>query len=87
MSRNSAVDVKIRTLIKAFLVFDKGKKFSAKQICEWINCGRFGLNNKAVYPKTISYFINSAKYNTSNILNEVRVEKGYGNLNYYWVEA
>ena len=86
MVKSSMVDTKVRTLIKAFLVFNKGKKFSAKQICEWINSYRFGLNGKAVYPKTISYHISQGKYNPSNILNEVNVEKKH-NLNYYWVEA
>lgn len=76
--------VRIRVLIKAYLVFNKGKRCTAKMISEWINSHRFGLNGKAVYPKTISYHISQGKYNPSNILNEVNVEKKH-NLNYYWV--
>ena len=80
------VDTKVRTLIKAFLVCNKGKKFTAKQIAEFINNGRFALNQSSVEPKTVSYHINCAKYNVKSMLYDVMVEKQY-NLNYYWVEA
>ena len=80
------VDTKVRTLIKAFLVCNRGKRFTAKEICEFINGGGFALNQSSVEPKTVSYHINCAKYNVKSMLYDVMVEKRY-NLNYYWVEA
>ena len=80
------VDTKVRTLIKAFLVLNKGKKFTAKEISEFINNGGFALNQSHVHPKMVAYHVNSAKYNVGSMLHDVVVEKR-GNLNYYWVEA
>ena len=78
------IDTKVRTLIKAFLVMNKGKKYTAKQISEFINTGGFALNQSCVHPKTISYHVNAAKYNVKSQLYDVNVEK-VNNLNYYWV--
>ena len=80
------VDTKVRTLIKAFLVLNRGRKYTAKQICEFINNGGFALNQSHVHPKTVAYHVNSAKYNVGSMLYDVRCEKVH-NLNYYWVEA
>ena len=80
------IDTKVRTLIKAYLVFNKGKKCTAKEIAEWINTGGFALNQYSCHPKTIAYHVNRAKYNVKSQLYGVRVEK-VRNLNHYWVEA
>ena len=80
------VNLKVRTLIKAFLVMNKGKRFTAKQISEWINSEWFGLNRALVNARTVSRLISSGMYCNSNILSEINYEKD-GNLGYYWVEA
>lgn len=80
------VDTKVRTLIKAFLVCNKGKRFTAKEICEFINGGGFALNQSHVHPKTVAYHVNSARYNVGSMLYDVCCEKVH-NLNYYWVEV
>ena len=80
------IDTKIRTLIKAYLVFNKGKKCTAKEIAEWINNGGFALNQYSCHPKVIGYHVNAAKYNVNSQLYGVKVEK-VRNLNHYWVEA
>ena len=80
------VNLKIRTLIKAYLVFNKGKKCTAKEISEWINSGWFGLNRTLVNANKISRLINSNRFTSSNMMSEINYEKS-GNLGYYWVEA
>ena len=78
------VDTKVRTLIKAFLVLNRGRKYTAKQICEFINNGGFALNQYSVVPKTVSYHINAARYTPGSMLYDVQVEK-VGGYNHYWV--
>ena len=63
---------------------NKGKKYTAKQICDFVNCGRFSLNQSSVEPRTISHLVNSAKYSAGSMLYDVKVEKRHG-YNYYWV--
>lgn len=77
-------DTKVRTLIKAYLIFNRGKKCTAKQISEWINSERFSMNNVIVNPRLISYLISSGRYNPSHMLYDVECENRH-NLNYYWV--
>lgn len=84
MARDT-VHLKVRTLIKAYLVMNKGKRFTAKQISEWINSEWFGLNRALVNARTVSRLISSGMYCNSNILSEINYEKD-GNLGYYWVE-
>ena len=79
-------NLKVRTLIKAYLVFNKGKHCTAKQISEWINSGWFYLNKAQVNPNVVSHLIRSGSYDSSNMLSDVLVEKRE-NRNYYWVEA
>lgn len=78
--------VKVRTLIKAYLVFNKGKHCTAKQISEWINSEWFGLNRSLVNPRVVARMISNDRYQRSNILSEVNVEKVNG-LSMYWVEV
>ena len=80
------VKLKVRTLIKAYLVMNKGKRFTAKQISEWINSEWFGLNRALVNARTVSRLISSGMYCNSDMLSEINYEK-VGNLGYYWVEA
>jgi len=79
-------NLKVRTLIKAYLVFNKGKPCTAKQISEWINSGRFCLNKSQVHPNLVSKLITNDRYSSSNMLSDVMMEK-HDNRNYYWVEA
>ena len=79
------VHLKVRTLIKAYLIFNKGKKCTAKEISEWINGHWFGLNRSLVNPRVVGHMINREKYQSANILSEVQSES-VNNLSYYWVE-
>ena len=78
------LDTKIRTLIKAFLVLNKGKKYTARQISDFINCGEFHLNQSSVTPHQVTYYINMGKYVPKHILYGVHVEKIQGR-NHYWL--
>ena len=79
------IDTKIRTLIKAYLTFNKGKKCTAKEIAEFVNNGDFGLNQYSLHPTRVSNMINSAKYYKSHILSEINIEKINGR-NHFWVD-
>ena len=80
-------DTKVRTLIRAYLVFNRGKKCSSMEISEWINNGGFGLKQYSVTPKTVSYHVNLGKRSTlSHILHDVNVEKVNG-LNHFWIDV
>ena len=80
------VHMKIRVLIKAYLVFNKGKKCTSKEISEWINSGWFGLNRSLVNANVIGRLINANRFTSSNMMSEIKTEK-VGNHRYYWVEA
>ena len=80
------VHMKIRVLIKAYLVFNKCKKCTSKEISEWINSGWFGLNRSLVNANVIGRLINANRFSSSNMLSEIKSEK-VGNYRYYWVEA
>jgi len=85
MVRNE-VDTKIRTLIKAYLVFNRGKKCTAAEIAEFINNNGFSLNKYSLHPTRVSHMINSAKWNQSSMLYGINIEKLNGR-NHYWVEV
>lgn len=78
--------VKIRTLIKAYLVMNKGKKCTANQISEWINSEWFGMNKTLVNPRIVASMISKERWQKANILSELKLENVNG-LNYYWVET
>ena len=86
MASEKIRDTKLRTLIKAFLVFNKGKKQTAKQISNWINSGNFCLNGSLCNPRLVAYLIKNGKYNPGHIFYDVKSEEKNG-LKYYWVTA
>lgn len=85
MAKRNMTDTKIRTLIKAYLVFHRGRKCSGDEISEWINNNGFGLNQRSVEPKTISHHIRSGMYEMGHILYGVNIEK-INYRNHYWIE-
>ena len=77
-------DTKIRTLIKAYLVFNKGRKCTAKDISAFINENGFGLNRTLVNARVIGHMLRKGRCQRNNILSEVECET-INNLKYYWV--
>ena len=78
------VNAKVIALIKAYLLFNKGKACTADEIAEWINTGGFGLNQYSLHPKTVSYHVNGARYNNHSTLYDVKVEK-IGGVNHFYL--
>ena len=78
-------DAKLRTLIKAFLVFNRGKRFTAKQISDWINGEWFGFNRSLINARVVGQMLARERHQSSNILSEVQMET-INNLKEYWVE-
>ncbi len=86
MTSEKIRDTKLRTLIKAFLVFHKGKKFTAKEISSWINSANFCLNRSLCNARLVGYLLSKGRYNPNHIFYDVCREK-QGNIQYYWVEV
>lgn len=78
-------DTKLRTLIKAYLVCNKGKKYTAKEISEWINNNNFCLNRALCNGMVIGRLISNGMYQPNHILYDVECEVGKGNRKLYWV--
>ena len=78
------IDTKIRTLIKAYLVLNKGKKCTASEIAEFVNTNDFSLNQYNLHPTRVSHMINSARLRKSNMLHDIQVEK-IGGVNHFYL--
>ena len=86
MTSEKIRDTKLRTLIKAFLVFHKGKKFTAKEISSWINSANFCLNRSLCNARIVGHLLSKGRYNPNHIFYDVCSET-VNNLKYYWVEV
>ena len=75
--------VKMKYVIKTFLSCNRGKRFSAKEICEFIVGNGLNSRNSELNRSAIAHLIKSDVY----ILSDVRMERvnGSGRL-LYWVE-
>ena len=62
----------VRKLIKAYLVFNRGREVTSKEIANWINNpdNNFGLKTN-IPSNTISRMINHSRHNNGSILYEV----------------
>ena len=84
MAKKDMVNTKARTLIKAYLVFHRGKKCSTEEIANFINNGEFKMAEHYVDKKKVSHLINAGRFVTSNMMYGIQREKING-LNHYWV--
>lgn len=59
----------VRKLVKAYMVFHRGREVTGREIANWINDpdNNFGMKT-TVHPKTVSRIINHSRYNTGSIL-------------------
>lgn len=69
---SEATETKCKVIIKAFLLANKGKKFTSKEIADFINHNDFGLKKYSVSQVTISKWIISAK---GNLLEEIKMDR------------
>lgn len=62
----------VRKLVKAYMVFHRGREVTGREIANWINNpdNNFGLKT-TVYPKTIARMINHSRHNSGSILYDV----------------
>jgi len=70
---SEATENKAKVIIKTFLLANKGKKYTSKEIAEFINNNNFGLGKYGVSNVTITKWITNAKPNT--ILHEVNSDR------------
>ena len=77
--------VRAKYVILTFLCCNRGRKFTAKQICEFMVNNHLNSRNSEVHQNAISRMIQSDK-NTKSVLQDVQVEKRSGR-NYYYLEA
>lgn len=68
----------VRKLVKAYLVFNRGREVTASEMANWINSpdNNFGLKTQ-VHPRSISRMFNHSQYNNGSILYDVEIIKGH----------
>ena len=76
--------IKTKYIIKTFLCCNKGKKFTARQITDFIVGNKLNSNTSEVHYNAISRLIRGDQYPNS-VLSDVKVEKIKGR-NYYYME-
>lgn len=69
-----------RKLVKAYMVFNRGKEVTANEMAQWINDpnNNFGLKTR-VDSKSISRMINASRWNNSSILYGIEIKENHPN--------
>lgn len=76
---------KANILIKAFLIANKGKKYTAKEISNWINENPFNLSKSFISAQYVGQEIAKYKSQNAHMLYGITVEKRKtGSDLYYW---
>lgn len=75
---------KAKYVIKTFLCCNKGRKFTAREICNFIVENKLNRSNTSIHYNAIARLIKEDKY-PNHILSNVKVEKNKGR-NYYYIE-
>ena len=76
---------RIRTIIKVFLLCNKGEKYSSKELCDFINGNRLGLHGHDVNPKEVTHYIRTDWHRKDTILHDVLGEKQADNRYLFWL--
>lgn len=77
--------IKLRTVIKAFLCANKGKKYSANEIAEFVNTNYFGMTKQSFSSISIGRFMNDYKHYP--VFREIQRERPHNKTTWrYWVE-
>lgn len=77
--------LRVKYVILTFLCCNRGERFTAKEICEFIVRNKLNSRNSEVHHNAISRLVESDKHSKS-VLQDVQVEKR-GGRNYYWMES
>ena len=77
--------LRAKYVILTFLCCNRGKKYTAKQICDFIVRNNLNSRNSEVHHNAISRLVEGDKRSKS-VLQDVQVEKRSGR-NYYYMEA
>ena len=72
---SEATETKCKLIIKTFLLANKGKKFTSKEIADFINNNNFGLGKYSLNNYTVTKWIKSANH---NLLEEVKMDRESG---------
>lgn len=80
---SEATETKCKVIIKAFLLANKGKRFTSKEIADFINHNDFGLGKYSLHNYTVTKWIKSAN---RNLLEEIKMERKDGrHLWRFWI--
>ena len=84
--RSDTLRRRIKVIIKTFLLCNLDKRFTARELSDWINNNHLGLQGHSVNPKEITYYIKD-DWNrvSSNILHEVHSEKQDDGRYLFWL--
>ncbi|WP_406533390.1 hypothetical protein [Methanobrevibacter sp.] len=78
-------NMKIRVGMRVFLECNKGKKYTGKEICDFLN-KVIDSKQWIITPKLVGKLFNTDRSNLSAILYPVHCEKTYKGHRVYWVE-
>lgn len=67
--------IKVRLLIKAFLVMNRGKEVNSQEIADWINNNHFGLGQFSVNRQQVNVWIRGNKNQINSIFKELEIRK------------
>ena len=76
---------KAKWILLTFLICNKGKKFTTKQLADFLIENNLNRSNSELQPNAIARMINS-DIQFGTILRDVQVEKIRGR-NHYWMEG
>lgn len=79
-----STEKKVKLIIKTFLTAQQGKKFTSKQIAEFINNNNLGLGNYSVSAWTVTRWLKTAS--ERSLLSEVKMQRtGRKNVWEFWI--
>lgn len=81
----SAVNkMKVRSIMKTLLLCNKGKRFTAGEIVNFVNCNPFSMQKHSVTTQELSTYWRVDQGSNSSLLYDVSREKK-GNSFVYWI--
>ena len=74
--------VKVKLLIKAFLVMNQGKEVTSQEIVNWVNGNHFGLGQFTLNRQQVNVWIRGDKHQINSVFKNLEVRND-GSHNFY----
>ena len=78
------LEAKVKVIIKSFLLANRGRKYTSKEIADFINNNRFGLGKYEVSNIAVTKWITTTP--STGMLSDINYERGRGkNVWRFWI--